>query len=182
MPKLLVLFQSRSADVVNLAEAAAEGARGVRFAEVDLRIFPASDDTEAGVNAGARMHRPLEQVEDMAPYDGLILVVGRERDAGDALVRAIGSFAGSLVNKVGAVLTTAAGAERSSVLWSVLSPMADRGMILVPAAFTAEHAGDDAATHALGRRVAEVIGWVTHARSHHHHEQHHHDHSSHHHH
>jgi hypothetical protein len=182
MPKLLVLFQSRSADVVGLAEAAAAGARTVRFAEVDLRSFPVSDDTHAGVDAGARTHRPLEQVQDVASYDGLILVVGREPDAGDALVRALGSFPGSLRNKVGAVLTPAPGAERSAVLWSVLSPMADRGMILVPASFNAEHADDDAATRDLGKRVAEVIAWVTHARSHHDHDQHHHDHSSHHHH
>jgi len=182
MPKLLVLFQSRSADVVHLAEAAAEGARSVRFAEVDLRHFPAADDSRAGVDAAARTHRPLEQVQDMAPYDGLIFVVGREPDAGHSLARALRSFAGSLVNKVGAVLTPAAGSERSATLWSVLSPMADRGMILVPAAFTAEQAVDDAATRDLGKRVAEVIGWVTHARSHHHHEHHHDDHSSHHHH
>jgi len=182
MPKLLVLFQSRSADVVHLAETAAEGARSVRFAEVDLRIFPTADDSHAGVGAGVRTHRPLEQIQDMAPYDGLILVVGRDAAAGDALARALGSFTGSLVNKVGTVLTPALGSERSAVLWSALSPMADRGMILVPAAFTAEHAADDLATRDLGKRVAEVIGWVTHARSHHHHDQHHHDQSSHHHH
>ena len=39
MPKLLVLFQSRRPDVVRLAETVAEGARSVRFAEVDLRRF-----------------------------------------------------------------------------------------------------------------------------------------------
>jgi hypothetical protein len=183
MPKLLVLFQSRSADVVHLAEAAAEGARSVRFAEVDLRIFPTADDSHAGMGAAVRAHRPLEQLQNLASYDGLILVVGSDPDAGDALVQALGSFTGSLVNKVGAVLTPATtGAARRAVLWSVLSPMADRGMILVPAAFTTEHAGDDAAVRDLGKRVAEVIGWVTHARSHHQHDHHHHDHASQHHH
>jgi hypothetical protein len=182
MPKLLVLFQSRSADVVRLAEAAAAGARTVRFAEVDLRRLPVPDDTHAGVDAGERAHHPLEQLQDVELYDGLILVVEPEPDAGGALVRALGSFAGSLVNKVGAVLTPAGGSERSPILWSVLSPMADRGMILVPAAFNAEQTEDDTATRDLGKRVAEVISWMTHARSHHHHESHHHDHSPHHHH
>ncbi len=182
MPKLLVLFQSRSADVVRLAEAAAAGARAVRFAEVDLRSFPLSDDGDARVDAGARAHRPLEQVQDIASYDGLILVVGREPGAGDGLVRALRSFAGSLANKVGAALTPATGTERSPLLWSVLSPMADRGMILVPAAFDPAPAADDVATRDLGKRVADVISWVTHARSHHDHDHHHHDHSSHHHH
>jgi hypothetical protein len=182
MPKLLVLFQSTSADVVRLAEAAAAGARTVRFAEVDLRRLPVPDDTRAGTDAGARAHRPLEQVQDVALYDGLILAVGNEPHAGDAFVRALGSFAGALVNKVGAVLTPAAGSQRSALLWSVLGPMADRGMILVPAAFNAEQPDEDSATRELGKRVAEVISWVTHARSHHHHESHHHDDSSHHHH
>jgi hypothetical protein len=61
--------------------------------------------------------------------------------------------------------------------------MADRGMILVPAPF--DDASEPAeAARRLGTRVAEVVGWVTHARSHvaHSHEQpahghhHHHDH------
>jgi hypothetical protein len=187
MPKLLVLFQSRSADVAQLAEAAADGAKTVRFAEVDLRCLPASDQARDVVAPdGGRAHRALEHVEDIASYDGLILVVGRDGDAGgagDAPARALGAVRGSLANKVGAVLTPTAGPDRRAALWGALSPMADRGMILVPAPFDDTNAvpGDESA-RGIGKRVAEVIGWVTHARSHHHHEQHHHDHSSHHHH
>ena len=58
MPKLLVLFQSRSPEVVRLAEAVAEGARSVRFAEVDLRRLPIADDADAGrPTAGERTGR-----------------------------------------------------------------------------------------------------------------------------
>ena len=182
MPKLLVLFQSRTADVVHLAETVAAGARGVRFAEVDLRRFPITDDAnDVTIDTGARAHRPLEHVDDIGAYDGLILVMGPASDGADALLRAIGAFSGPLENKVGTVLTSATGADRRTVLWSVLSPMADRGMILLPAPFAAEGASDDA-TRRLGKRVADVVGWVTHARSHHHHEHHPHDHQSHHHH
>ena len=87
---------------------------------------------------------------------------------GEATLRALGGFGGSLANKVGTVITPATGAERRTVLWSVLSPLADRGMILVPAPFAAERGASDESARELGKRVAEVIGWVTHARSHHH--------------
>jgi hypothetical protein len=53
-------------------------------------------------------------------------------------------------------------------------------MILVPAPFDDHEPGESA--RRAGTRVAEVIGWVTHARSHHHHGQHTHDEQSHHHH
>ena len=180
MPKLLVLFQSRSPDVVRLAETVAAGARSVRFAEVDLRRFPIADDgNDVTVDAGGRAHRPLEHVDDIGAYDGLILAVESTANGGDALVQAIGAFGGSLANKVGTALTPATGADRRSMLWSVLGPMADRGMILLPAPFADEGAADEEAIRHLGKRVAEVVGWVTHARSHHHHEP---QHQSHHHH
>lgn len=177
MPKLLVLFQSHSLDVVRLAEAAADGARRVRFAEVDLRRLVTSD--AVGHETGGRVSRPLDHVDDIAGYDGLILVAAEGPDAG-ALVRTLGTFKGSLVNKVGCALSSATGSDRHAVLWSVLTPMADRGMILVPGAFADQEPEGESARRA-GTRVAEVIGWVTHARSHHH-DRHVHDEQSHHHH
>ena len=167
MPKLLVLFQSHSPDVVRLAESAAEGARGVRFAEVDLRRLPTTDGArDPSPEASGRAHHPLRDADDIGQYDGLILAAEAE---GEAFVRTLGAFGGSLANKVGAVITPAAGAGRRSVLWSVLGAMADRGMILVPAPFDAQDAASEESTRKVGKRVAEVIGWVTHARSHHHH-------------
>jgi len=173
MPKLLVLFQSRRPDVVELAEAAVEGARRVRFAEVDLRRLADTDETSVPAStdaAGGREYRTLEHVDDLIAYDGLILVVCAVSEASAALARTIGSHGATLTDKVGSALTPATDADRNSVLWSALTPMADHGMILVPAPFA--DANDPAETaRRLGTRVAEVIGWVTHARSHHHHEQ-----------
>ena len=167
MPKLLVLFQSSSAEVVRLAEAVAEGARGVRFAEVDLRQLPLPEGgTDAALATTARAPHRLQDVDAMEQYDGLVLAVGQDADA---MLRAIDGFGGSLSNKVGSVITPLSGAERRSVLWSVLGPMADRGMILVPPAFAGESGANEETMRALGKRVAQVIGWVTHARSHHHH-------------
>ena len=187
MPKLLVLFQSRRPDVVELADAAVEGARRVRFAEVDLRRLAEADETNVPVSTdatGEREHRTLGHVDDLAAYDGLILVVSAVAEASAALARTIGPLGATLTDKVGSALTSATGADRSSVLWSALTPMADRGMILVPAPF--DDANEPAETaRRVGTRVAEVIGWVTHARSHHHHEHprhddHHHQHDHHH--
>ncbi|HKP14486.1 MAG TPA: hypothetical protein VJT85_00410 [Gemmatimonadaceae bacterium] len=183
MPKLLVLFQSGHPDVVHLAETAAVGARSIRFAEVDVRRLVASDDAnEVTVDSSGRVLRALGQVDEIGTYDGLILALGPDVGSGDALIRAIGAFGGPLENKVGAVLTPAAGTDRRAVLWSALGSMADRGMILVPAPFADEGASDAETTRRLGKRVAEVVGWVTHARSHHHHEHSHQDQNSHHHH
>ena len=167
MPKLLVLFRSHNPDVVRLAESAAEGARGVRFAEVDLRRLPTTDGAhDSAPAATGRAHHLLRDADDIGQYDGLILAAEGE---GEALVRTLGACGGSLANKVGAVITPAAGANRRTVLWSLLGVMADRGMILVPAPFDTEDAASDESTRNVGKRVAEVIGWVTHARSHHHH-------------
>ena len=172
MSKLLVLFQSRRPDVVRLAEAARDGARSVRFAEVDLRRLPTSGDahgdTAADADKGA--HQLLQHAEDIGQYDGLVLAVGGEGGAGETLARTLAAFGGSLANKVGTVITPATGTDRRAALWSVLGAMADRGMILVPAPFADEGAAGDESTRGLGKRVAEVVGWVTHARSHHHHE------------
>jgi hypothetical protein len=167
MPKLLVLFQSSTADVVHLTETAAEGARGVRFSEVDVRRLPPAGGTrDAEPDATGRGHRLLEDADALGQYDGLIFVVGQEED-GEAMQHALDAFGGSLVNKVGAAVTPTRGADRRGVLWSVLGAMANRELILVPARFDDEGASDDA-TRRIGKRIAEVVGWVTHARSHHH--------------
>jgi len=187
MPKLLVLFQSRRPDVVELAEAAVEGARRVRFAEVDVRRLADADEPSVPVSTDATAgpeHRTLVHVEGLGAYDGLILVVHTITEASAALTRTIDALGATLADKVGSALTSAGGADRNAVLWSVLTPMADHGMILVPAPFDDANEPVEAARR-LGTRVAEVIGWVTHARSHHHHEHprrdhrhddHHHDH------
>ena len=168
MPKLLILFQAQRPDVAQLAEAAAEGASTVRFAEVDLRRLGdgRSAATDVGETNGSR-RRTLERVEDATGYDGIILCASSRDDAA-SLAGHVGRLDGSLVNKVGSALTTATGEERTATLWAALAPVADRGMIIVPASFTEPGEPAESARR-VGKRVAEVIGWVTHARSHHHH-------------
>jgi hypothetical protein len=169
MPKVLVLFQSPHPEVAALADAARDGARRVRFAEVDVRRAATSQDAGASPR-----HRGLEHADDLGTYDGVIVVLSGDGADDPALVAAIGASAGSLRDKVGSVLSASAGGARAEGTWAALRAMANREMILVPAP---SEAGSDLAESArrIGQRVAETVGWVTHARSHHQHDHHHHD-------
>src|SRR5215210_57714 len=103
MPKLLVLFQSRRPDVVGLAEAAVEGARRVRFTEVDLRRLADTDDASTSASTDAmpqRNHRTLAP-DDLTAYDGLIVAVADGTEASVTLSRTMGALGTSLTNKVG---------------------------------------------------------------------------------
>jgi hypothetical protein len=165
MPKLLVLFPARSAELVPLADAVVEGARSVRFAEVDVRTVGDAGD-------GATVRKPLASIDDITSYDGIVVGVPAGDEERKSLQETLARFDGSLSDKVGSAFTTGSGAGRAAILWSALTPMADRGMILVPLPFSDEGASSAEACRRMGKRVADVIGWVTHARSHHQHHHH----------
>jgi multimeric flavodoxin WrbA len=165
MPKLLVLVPARGIELAPLADAVLEGARSVRFAEVDVRTL--DDAADATSN-----RKPLAAIDDLASYDGIVVGVPAGDVDGTAVRETFAHFGGSLANKVGSAFTTGSGAGRTAVLWSALSPMADRGMILVPLPFSDDGAASTDACRQMGKRVADVVGWVTHARSHHHHDHH----------
>jgi NAD(P)H dehydrogenase (quinone) len=161
MPKLLVLFDSRSDELTRLAEAVAEGARRVRFAEVDLRRVD-------GASGATGRHRALEGGDAISAYDGII--VGADSSVAHEVTLDPLVAAPSLLNKVGAAFVAARPDETGrSTLWSALAPLADRGMILVATPVTDDSGDPLDSARALGQRVADVVGWVTHARSHHHH-------------
>ena len=143
MPKTLVLFDTRNGEAVKLASEVAEGARSVRFAEVDLR----SVDEVTGEGA-------------LAPYDGIVL------DASSAAVFDAVVRAGALRSKVGGLF---AGADGS--VQPLLEVLARAGVIILPpgAGAGALTALDADTARLLGKRLADVVGWITHARSHHHH-------------
>lgn len=159
MPKTLVLFQGTDADLIAMAEAVADGVRSVRFAEVDLRQLA---DTAAP--DGAR-HRVLATAEELAGYDGLVLGAATEDTRLPASVTRLLSEAaplrkqGQLTLSVGAAFATGSGADAS---WALLRALGELGVVLVPPAGNAD-------AKQLGHRVAHVVSWITHARSHHHH-------------
>jgi NAD(P)H dehydrogenase (quinone) len=193
MPKILVVFYSRTGRTAAVADALARGAETVRFTEVELRRVGdpmASDGPESSPAAaeprpiaGSR-HRMLGSVDELAGYDAL--VIGAPADAGlpdgiERLLEEAKSLAGSgaLANTVASAFASSPVAEaREGARWRILQRVAGLGMLVVPPEFgqpDASGGGPEgpgeaelAAAHALGRRVARVTGWVAHALGHEH--------------
>jgi NAD(P)H dehydrogenase (quinone) len=203
MPKILVLFYSRTGNTAALADAVAEGARSVRFAEVDVRriddLAPASvtesiPDWARSREALAARYQTFADVNALVNYDALILGAPTRYGIMAAELKNVLDQTGplwqrgALVNKVGAAFTSVSTAHggHETTLWSIMTPMANLGLILVPPGYsdavmfsggspygaTATTGGgaptpaDLAAARHQGKRVAEVTGWITHARSH----------------
>jgi hypothetical protein len=160
MPKVIVLFFGADSATIALADGAAEGAKGVRFTELEIRSGSAEQSTIR------RRHRQLESASRIREFDGVILAC--PSDGGipadmvtlfDELER---SSQGPLTNTVFGIV----GGDNT--------PMASRvlriGGILVGAP---AHGPDAAPGSGLGARVATVAAWVRHALSHEHqHESH----------
>ena len=149
MPKVLVLFYSRTGTTAALADAVAEGAGAVKFTEVELRriddLAPQSaiDADERWKSARAMLakkYRPLESAESLAQYDALILGSSSADGGISAEMKKVLDAAGTLsagramVDKVGSAFGTVAtpgGAHEANIM-SMVVPMMQLGMILVP--------------------------------------------------
>ena len=203
MPKVLVVFYSRTGNTARLADAIADGARAVRFTEVDVRRLDdlAPADVIAQVPGWkesreqlAATYRTLGSYEELAAYDAIVLGSPTRYGAMTAelknLLDQTGPLwqRGALVNKVGAAFSGAATPHggQEQTLHNIMTFMMHQGMIIAapgytdavffkaasPYGATATNAPTDddlAAARHVGKRVAEVTGWVTHAKSHHHH-------------
>jgi hypothetical protein len=165
MPKTLVLFHGNSKDIATLAEAVADGVRSVRFAEVDVRrLADASEGAEAGRT------RSLSGAGELAAYDGLVLGTDSNGPVPDAVARLLAEAGAlrqqkALGTSVGAAFVAGARAtDAEDARWTLLRTLGALNLVLVPAS------GDGAeSARQLGHRVAHVVSWITHARSHHHH-------------
>jgi NAD(P)H dehydrogenase (quinone) len=82
MPKVLVQFYSRTGNTATLADAVVEGARSVRFAEVDVRriddlaptgAIESIPDWKRSRAALAAKYQTFADVNTLADYDALIL-------------------------------------------------------------------------------------------------------------
>src|SRR5690349_1557902 len=73
MPKLIVLFSGADNRAAASAEAAAAGAKGVRFTEVDIRSFGWDEST-------IERHKRLESPIQIREYDGVILTCSAAED------------------------------------------------------------------------------------------------------
>jgi NAD(P)H dehydrogenase (quinone) len=214
MPKTLVLFYSRTGSTAILADAIAEGAKSVRFAEVDVRriddlapeeVIEGSPKWRESREALRRKYRTFTDASSLADYDGIILGSPTRYGIMAAELKNVLDQTGplwsrgALVNKVGSAFTSVKTPHggHETTLWSIMTPMANLGMILVPpgyadpaafeggspygaTAITGEGApteADLAVARGQGKRVATVVEWVTHARSHAHGHAHGHGHS-----
>lgn len=172
MPKLLVIVGGADDAVLTVAESIHEGARSVRFAEADLRRAPG--DPGAGRNARLRA---VDDVEELLAYDALVMgAPAGDVTAVEALLARAASLgqAGRLANKLGSVFPAADPSVTGAAhpLWPLLAPMAGYGMILVPPGYAGPGGAPEelpAAALRLGKRLIDIAGWITHARSHHHH-------------
>jgi NAD(P)H dehydrogenase (quinone) len=205
MPKILVLFYSRTGNTAALADAIADGARSVRFSEVDVRrvddlappsVIESVPDWKASRETLAAKYRTFSDVNELVNYDALVLGTPTRYGIMTAELKHLLDQTGTLwrkgllMNKVGAAFTSTSTTHggHETTLWSIMTPMANLGMILVPPGYTdpvmfaggspygatattrtgPPGAADLAAARHEGKRVAEVTGWITHARSHHH--------------
>ncbi len=174
MPKVLVLFHSRTGNTARLAEAIADGARSVRFTEVDvLRLDDLGPDPSVATDRRpesqdrlVQEYRALGGVDDLAGYDALILGSPSCHGTMSAelkllLDRAALPRHGGLADRVGSAFTTVrtphGGAE--TTLWSIMVGMASLGMILVPPGYT--DAAMDAGASPYGATAATGEGSPT---------------------
>lgn len=154
MPKVLVLFHSRTGHTARLADAIAEGARSVRFTEVDVRRL---DDLPAAAGAAAaepavqesqarlrQQYRALESVDELAAYDALVLGSPSSLGAMSAELKHVldqlGArwASGAFVDRVGSAFTSAQTAHggHELALLQIMTPMCTLGMILVPPGYS----------------------------------------------
>ena len=161
MPKVLVLFYSRTGNTARLADALVEGARSVKFTEVDVRRIddlasPQAIERVPGW-AGSReslaqRYRTFEGVDHLEQYDAIVLGAPTLHGAMAAELKHIVDQTGhlrdrgALVDKVGSAFTalSTGHAGHETALWSIMATMATLGMILCPPGYA------DAVTFAGG--------------------------------
>jgi len=143
--KLLVLFYSTYGHVYRMAQAIAEGAKGIPGAEVVLKRVPETLPAEVIAAMGATEAQkafaevPIATIDDLAQADAIIFgtptrfgnMAGQMRQFLDATG---GLWAkGSLVGKVGSVFTSSAtqhGGQESTIL-SFHTTLLHHGMVIV---------------------------------------------------
>jgi len=203
MPKVLVLFYSRTGNTAQIGDAVAEGARSVRFTEVDVRriddLAPSATIEQVPGWAESRAalasrYATFEGVDRLEQYDALVLGAPTRYGVMAAELKNVIDQTGplwnrgALVDKVGSAFTTVSTAHggHETTLWSIMTTMANLGLILVPPGYSdavmfsggspygataitgggPPAAGDLVAARHQGKRVATVAGWVHHAKGH----------------
>lgn len=148
MPKVLILVASEGDLSTSLARCASDGAKAVRFTEVDVRAV-----------AG----RELETLRD---YDGIV-IAGSGRELSPALTSLLDACESGDASQFANTVFAPLGFDGTAVFERIVR----LGGIIV-----ADGRGDlapDARATLVGKRVAKVAEWVRHALSHEHGHNHH---------
>ncbi len=153
MPKVLVLFYSRTGNTAVLADAVVEGARSVKFTEVDVRRIddlapaqviesvPGWAESRAAL---AQRYRTFEGVDEFVQYDGIILGAPTRYGVMAAELKNVIDQTGPLwnrgafVDKVGSAFTSVSTRHggHETTLWSIMTTMANLGLILCPPGYS----------------------------------------------
>jgi NAD(P)H dehydrogenase (quinone) len=141
MTKVLVLYYSAYGHIERMAEAIAEGARGVDGVQVDIKRVPETAPLEVARAAHFKLDQaaPIAQIGDLADYDAVIIGVGTRfgrmgSQMASFLDQAGGLWAsGALNGKVGSAFTSTATQHggQESTLFSVITNLLHFGMVVV---------------------------------------------------
>jgi NAD(P)H dehydrogenase (quinone) len=140
MPRILVLYHSTYGHTEAMAEAVAEGARGVEGAEVAIRRVPELVPEELARKSGYKMDQaaPIATVDELADYDALIIGAGTRYGSAASQMRNFldqtgGLWAkGALVGKVGGAFTSTAtqhGGQETTLI-GLIQTLLHHGMLI----------------------------------------------------
>lgn len=145
MTKVLVLYHSMYGHIETMANAIADGARGVAGVEVTIKRVPETMDAEIFKAAGGKTDQAaaVATPAELAEYDAIIVgtptrfgnMTGQMRNFFD---QTGGLWAkGALAGKVASVFTsTGTGGGQEMTITSTWTTLAHHGMIIVPIGYT----------------------------------------------
>ncbi len=141
MAKVLVLYYSMYGHVETMAQAVAEGARGVEGTEVTIKRVPDLVSEDVARKAGAKLDQaaPIASVDELSQYDAIIFgsptrfgnMCAQMRNFLDQTGKLW--FNGSLIGKIGSVFTSTAtqhGGQETTIT-SFHTTLLHHGMIIV---------------------------------------------------
>ena len=141
MTKVLVLYHSMYGHIETMANAVAEGARGVAGVEVTVKRVPETMDAEIFKNAGGKTDQAaaVATPAELAEYDAIIVGTPTRFGNMSAQMRTFfdqtgGLWAkGALAGKVASVFTsTGTGGGQEMTITSTWTTLAHHGMVIVP--------------------------------------------------
>jgi NAD(P)H dehydrogenase (quinone) len=148
MAKILVLYYSMYGHIEIMAQAVAEGARGVAGAEVVVKRVPELMPEEAARKAGVKLDQaaPIATVAELADYDAILF--GSPTRFGNMAAQMrnfldqTGSLwmKGSLIGKAGSVFTSSAtqhGGQETTIT-SFHTTLLHQGMVVVGVPYSCE--------------------------------------------